>query len=183
MKTKANILLGVTGGIAAYKACDLINMLRKQDYDVRVIMTEHAKQFITPMTLSTLSRHPVMDDMWSERKGDVEHIDIGKWADGLVLYPATFNIIGKFSSGICDDLLSTVFQAIPCDKKRIIFPSMNNIMWENKILQKNISLLKEVYGSEIRIVEPIDGRLACGDVGKGKLVSPPKAVKEIVDFL
>ena len=168
-----NIILGVTGGIACYKACDLITGLRATGYNVRVIMTKHAKEFITPMTLSTLSMHPVMDNMWAERKGYVEHIDVAKWADAFVVYPATANVIAKFANGIADDLLSTVYLALPKDVKRIVFPAANTNMIEHPATIRNIQQLHEdnVFVSDTR-----EAMLACGDRGKGAVLTPRDAV-------
>lgn len=169
-----NIILAVTGGIAAYKACDLINMLRKQGHDIRVIMTENAKQFITPMTLSTLSRHPVMDDMWQERRGSVEHIEVATWAEVFMVYPATANIIGKFANGIADDLLSTVYLALPSTVNKIIYPAMNTNMYGSFAVIRNIEQLRAdgCFVSATR-----EGNLACGTSGVGCLLQPDKALE------
>ena len=169
-----NIIIAVTGGIAAYKACDLINMLRREKHDVRIIMTQHAKSFITPMTLATLSKHPVMDDMWQEIKGTVDHIDVAEWTELFIVYPATANIIGKFAHGIADDLLSTVFLALAKDKQKVIFPAMNTNMYENPIVQKN---LKELASPQCFIAETRTGMLACGVKGRGCLMQPQKAME------
>ena len=168
-----NIILAITGGIAAYKACDLINMLRKEN-DVRVIMTEHAKEFITPLTLATLSRHPVMDNMWEERRGTVDHIEVATWAELFIVYPATANMIGKFANGIADDLLSTVFLALPQTTQKVIFPAMNTNMYENPIVQKNLESLRSY---KCFIGETRTGQLACGTEGKGCLLQPKDAMK------
>lgn len=185
-----NVILGVTGGIAAYKACDLISGLRSSEFDVRVIMTEHAKEFITPLTLATLSRHPVMESMWVERNGSVEHIEVAKWADLFVVYPATANIIAKFANGIADDLLSTVYLALPKDDggrdlaippritEVFIFPAMNTNMLMHPATNRNVSWLRKdgCYVSDTRETE-----LACGDVGKGALLKPKEALGIILD--
>lgn len=169
-----NIILAVTGGIAAYKSCDLVNALRKQGHDVRIIMTEHAKQFITPMTLATLSKHSVMDDMWQERRGTVDHIDVAAWAEIFMVYPATANIIGKFANGIADDLLSTVYLALPVNVKRIIYPAMNTNMYNNQIVRRNIEQLRK---DDCFVSETREGMLACGTEGAGCLVQPNKAIE------
>ena len=175
-----NVLLAVSGGISAYKACDLINILRKQGYDIRVIMTEHAKQFITPMTLSTLSRNPVMDDMWAERKGDVEHIEVAKWANVFVVYPATVNVIAKFANGIADDLLSTVYLALPDKVLKMVFPAANTNMMKHPATVGNIEKLK--YDG-VMVTDTRETELACGDVGKGALLSPKDALMIITNSL
>jgi len=172
-----NVILGVTGGIAAYKSCDLINMLRKDGHDVRVIMTENAKQFITPMTLATLSKHPVMDNMWEERKGTVDHIDVATWAELFVVYPATANIIGKFANGIADDLLSTVFLALPHTTQKVIFPAMNTNMYKNPAVQRNCKTVG-AYVTETRT-----GMLACNVEGEGCLLQPKRAMEILAAWL
>jgi phosphopantothenoylcysteine synthetase/decarboxylase len=179
-KNMKNVLLGVTGGIAAYKACDLINGLKANGYDVRVIMTEHAKEFIAPMTLATLSTHPVMDNMWAEKNGNVEHIDTAKWAEIFVVYPATANIIAKFANGIADDLLSTVYLALPQKVVKIVFLAMNTNMLQHPSTQRNMIQLKkdDVYVSETR-----NAMLACGDVGKGAVLKPRDAINYINEMI
>lgn len=174
-----NVLIGITGGIAAYKACDLVSILRKKGFDVRIIMTHNAEQFITPLTLATLSRHPIMNNMWAERQGKVDHIDIGKWAHVFAVYPATANIIAKFANGIADDLLSTVYLALPRGVKKIIFPAANTNMLEHAATQRNIQRLADdnCFISKTRETE-----LACGDVGKGALMKPSDAA-ELVEAM
>jgi phosphopantothenoylcysteine decarboxylase/phosphopantothenate--cysteine ligase len=171
-----NVILGITGGIAAYKACDLINILKSNGYDVRVIMTQHAKEFITPLTLSMLSNHPVMDDMWSERNGNVEHIDVAKWCNIFVVYPSTVNIIGKFANGIADDLLSTVYLALPDKVQKFIFPAANTCMIESLPVKKNLQTLLS-YG--VFVTGTREAHLACGDLGKGAVLKPKEAVEII----
>jgi phosphopantothenoylcysteine synthetase/decarboxylase len=173
MNYKMHVILGVSGGIAAYKSCDVISGLRSKDFDVRVIMTDNAKQFITPMTLSTLSRHPVMDNMWAERDGKVEHIDVAKWGTVFVVYPATCNIIAKFANGIADDLLSTVYLALPSDVIRIVFPAMNTNMLNNPVTQRNLEQLKR---DGVLVQDTRETELACGDIGKGGVLKARDAV-------
>ena len=171
-----NLILGVSGGIAAYKSCDLIIGLKNIGYDVRVIMTENAKQFITPLSLATLSTHPVMEDMWAERDGKVEHIDIAKWADVFVVYPCTINLMAKFANGIADDLLSTVYLALPNNVVKIVFPSANTNMYEHPASYRNIHQLinDKVYVSATRVT-----KLACGDIGQGAALKP----RDAIDFI
>ena len=171
------ILLGITGGIAAYRACDVINGLRANGHEVRVVMTKNATQFITPLTLSTLSDNEVMLDMWQERKGTVEHIEIAKWADIVLIYPATMNIIAKFASGIADDLLSTVYLALPRNTIKIICPAANTEMYNNTITKQNIQTV--LNGSRVYEFGPIEGKLACGDVGMGQAAKP----RDVVNYV
>jgi phosphopantothenoylcysteine decarboxylase len=173
------VIVCVTGGISAYKACDLIIGLKARGCDVRVIMTENAKQFITTMTLAVLSKHPVMHDMWAERQGTVDHIDVARWADAFVVYPASYDIIGKFANGLADDLLSTVFPALPKHTPKIIFPAMNNFMYHSPALAKNIAFLEENY-FELTVTQTRIGNLACGDQADGCLLHPRDAVNIIL---
>ena len=160
-----NIVLGITGGIAAYKACGIVSFLRNQGANVDVIMTKNACEFITPLTLETLSGNKVIVDMF-ERPDftDVKHISLAKKADLFLIVPATANIIGKVANGIADDMLSTTIMAT---KALVVFaPAMNNGMYENPIFQDNLEKLK-YYG--YKIIEPSVGHLACGYDAKGKL--------------
>lgn len=160
-----NIVVGITGGIAAYKACGIVSFLRNQGANVDVIMTKNACEFITPLTLETLSGNKVIVDML-ERPDftDVKHISLAKKADLFLIVPATANIIGKVANGIADDMLSTTIMAT---KALVVFaPAMNNGMYENPIFQDNLEKLK-YYG--YKIIEPSVGHLACGYDAKGKL--------------
>lgn len=170
-----NIVVGITGGIAAYKACGIVSYLKQQGANVDVIMTENACQFITPLTLETLSGNKVITDMF-ERPDyiDVKHISLAKKADLFLIVPATANIIGKVANGIADDMLSTTIMAT---KSPVIFaPAMNDGMYKNPIVQNNLEKLK-IYG--YRIIEPSVGHLACGYEATGKL---PKN-EEIIDYI
>ncbi|EGT3614671.1 bifunctional phosphopantothenoylcysteine decarboxylase/phosphopantothenate--cysteine ligase CoaBC [Clostridium perfringens] len=165
MKDKKCVVVGVSGGVAVYKALDVISRLRKKDVEVHVIMTKSATEFVTPLSFQSLSQNMVITDMFAEPKAwEIQHISLAKKADLMLIVPATANIIGKVANGIADDMLSTTIMAT---KAPVVFcPAMNTNMYENPIVQRNISLLKEL-GYEF--VEPASGRLACGDEGKGKL--------------
>ena len=170
-----NIVIGVTGGIAAYKACGIVSYLKQQGANVDVIMTQNACKFITSLTLETLSGNKVITDMF-ERPDyiEVKHISLAKKADLFLIVPATANIIGKVANGIADDMLTTTIMAT---RAPIIFvPAMNNGMYENPIVQKNLEKLK-LYG--YKVIEPSVGYLACGCEAKGKL---PKN-EEIIDYV
>ena len=162
---KTCIVLGVTGGIAAYKACELLRLLQKRGMDVYVVMTKHATQFVAPLTFETLSGHPVAVDTF-ERPAtwEVEHIALAKRADLFLIAPATTNIIGKMAHGIADDMLSTTVMATKAPV--MIAPAMNTGMWENTATQQNIAALK---ARGVHVVTPATGHLACGDSGAGKL--------------
>ena len=165
MKDKKCVVVGVSGGVAVYKALDVISRLRKKDVEVHVIMTKSATEFVTPLSFQSLSQNMVITDMFAEPKAwELQHISLAKKADLMLIVPATANIIGKVANGIADDMLSTTIMAT---KAPVVFcPAMNTNMYENPIVQRNISLLKEL-GYEF--IEPASGRLACGDEGKGKL--------------
>ena len=160
-----NVVLGVTGGIAAYKSLDIVSTLRKMGINVYVIMTKNAEEFVRPLSFQSLSHNLVYDDMFGELKEfDINHISLAKKADILVVAPATYNIIGKVASGICDDLLSTTIAAT---KAPVYFAlAMNTNMLENPILQGNINKLKNLG---YNFIESAEGVLACGDTGRGKL--------------
>ncbi len=165
MSCKKNVVIGVTGGIAAYKALDVISKLKKNGFEVDVIMTESAKEFISPLTFQILSQNMVNSDMFCEPKAwEIKHISLAKKADLVLIVPATANIIGKVAHGIADDLLSTTIMAT---KAPVVFaPAMNTNMYENSIVQDNMGkLIKFGY----KFIYPASGRLACGDEGEGKL--------------
>lgn len=160
-----NVVIGVCGGIAAYKTCELVRSLKKAGHEVNVIMTKHATEFVTPLTFRTLSHNPVTVDMFEEpEKWEVEHIALAKRADVFVIAPASLNVIGKVANGIGDDMLTTTITATTAPV--LFVPAMNTNMYNNKILQKNIEVLKS-FG--YHFMEPDTGFLACKDVGKGRL--------------
>jgi phosphopantothenoylcysteine decarboxylase/phosphopantothenate--cysteine ligase len=173
--TAKTILLGVTGGIACYKAAELVRLLVQQGLTVYVIMTKSAMEFVTPLTFQTLSGHPVATELFSlTEESQIGHIRLADQADLVVIAPATANIVGKIAAGIADDLLTTVVQATTA--KVLIVPSMNVHMYENPILQENIRKLVSLgYG----FMEPAEGYLACGYDGKGRLPEPHDIVEEI----
>lgn len=173
-----NILLGVTGGIAAYQTANLIGMLRERLADVRVIMTRHATQFITPLTLETISGHPVSVEMFAEKShSGIEHILLGRMADMVVIAPATANFIGKIANGIADDLLTTTIMAVKAPV--VICPAMNENMWLNPIVQQNVEKLK---GLGYQFVEPEYGEMACGGEGWGRLARLDKIVACLIQI-
>lgn len=163
-----NIILGVTGSIAAYKAADIVNILTNDGYNVDVIMTKGGTAFITPLTLQTLSKNRVYTDVFQEDyPSEIKHISLAKKADLLLVAPASADVVGKMANGIADDMLTSVILAIR-NIPRIIAPAMNTNMYENPIVKSNLKKLK-AYGYEI--IEPKEARLACGDLGKGALAS------------
>ena len=170
------IVLGVTGSISAYKAADIANRLHKDGHEVHVVMTEGAQEFITPLTLQTLSKNKVHADEFEEYDPTiVKHIDLAGNADVVLIAPATANIIGKIACGIADDLLTAVTMAAANQAQVIIAPAMNTNMYENPIVQENIEKLK---GLGYKLIEPKDSHLACGTTGKGALAD----VDDIIAF-
>ncbi len=171
-----NILLGVTGGIAAYKAADLCSRLVKQHAGVDVIMTKNATQFITPLTFESLChRKTVTDTFDRNHPWEVEHIALAEKADCVVIAPATANIIAKFAYGLADDMLTTTVLACTCPK--ILVPAMNTHMYENPVVQDNLERLRQ-YGWHI--LEPATGHLACGTNGKGKMPEPETILQHVL---
>lgn len=173
-----NILLGVTGGIAAYKSANIVSMLKKKGYNVKVIMSENATKIITPLTLETLSKERVYVDMWDKTPHfEVEHISLAEWADVVLVAPATYNIVGKVANGIADDMLSTVISATT---KPVFFAlAMNVNMYNNPILKENINKLKK-YG--YRFIDSDEGFLACNVNAKGRLKDEKEIVKILEDY-
>lgn len=173
------VVLGVSGGIACYKACEIVSALKKMNCEVDVIMTKHAKEFVSPLTFETLSARPVVSDMFvREREWEVEHIALAKKADVFVVAPATANVIAKIAGGIADDMLTTTILAAKCTK--IICPAMNTNMYDSDENQNNLAILKS---RGFIIIEGVSGRLACGDIGKGKLAPVEDIVNEIKNVL
>lgn len=162
------IVLGVSGGIAAYKAAQLASDFSKTAAEVHVIMTKNAAQFIAPITFETLTNHRVSIDTFDRNfEYNVEHVSLAKKADVFLVAPATANVIAKMAAGIADDMLTTTVLAASCQK--IVAPAMNTGMYDNPITQRNLQILKD-YG--VQIIEPASGWLACGDVGRGRMPNP-----------
>lgn len=172
-----NILVGVTGGIAAFKSASIVSLLKKKGYNVKVVMTENATNIIGPLTLETLSKNRVYVDMWDKNPHyEVEHISLADWADIVLIAPATYNIIGKVANGIADDMLSTILSAVALRKPVFFALAMNVNMYENPILNENIDKLK-AYG--YRFIDTNEGLLACNYEAKGRMKEP----EEIVDII
>ncbi len=170
------ILLGISGGIAAYKSASLASMLVKSGAEVRVIMTEHAVNFINPITFETLTGHKCITDTFDRNfEFKVEHVALAQKADAIIVAPATANIIAKLAHGIADDMLTTTILASKAPK--LIAPAMNTGMYENPITQDNLNLLQK-YGMEV--ISPADGYLACGDSGPGKMPEPETLYEHIL---
>ena len=174
-----HIVIGISGGIAAYKTLSLIRLFKKNGYEVRVTATRNALQFVTPLTIETLSQNRLYTDMFdTQRTLEVEHISMAEWADALVVAPATANIIAKFSHGIADDALSTLFLAVK--KPVFIAPAMNSNMFGNIAVQQNIATLQE---RGCHILSPNDGFLACGTTGSGRMQEPEEIFDTVDEYL
>lgn len=173
------VVLGVTGSVAAYKACDIISRLKKHDIDVRVILTKAGTEFITPLALESLSHAPVVTDMFSrETPWEIEHIALAKRADCFLVAPASANFIGKAAAGIADDMLTTTVMATKAPV--LVAPAMNSNMYLNEQVQENIKKLKE---RGYQFIEPSTGLLACGDTGVGRLAEIEKIVETVLQRL
>lgn len=176
MLTGKTVVVGVTGGIAAYKTAYLVSALKKQGANVHVIMTEHATEFVSPLTFETLSGNRCIKNMFdNDYEYDVKHISLAKAADLIMVAPATANFIAKAAHGIADDMLTTVVLAAKCPK--YVSPAMNTAMYENPATQRNLEILRN---DGWKIVEPASGLLACGDEGKGKMPEPQELLQHIL---
>ncbi len=161
------LVLGIGGGIAAYKAPDLVRRLRERGHDVRCVLTANAGRLVAKDALATVSGSPVRDTLWHD--GGIEHIDLPRWAEGLLVAPATADLLGKFAHGIADDLLTTLFLALEPQKPVWLCPAMNTVMWEKPQVQGNLKLLIE---RGARTIGPVGGNLACGENGMGAMSDP-----------
>ncbi len=174
-----NVVLGVSGGIAVYKACEIVSRLKKLGANVDVIMTDHATEFVTPLTFQTLAKSAVVLNPFEPVKEfDINHISLAKKADVFLIAPATANVIAKFAQGIADDMLSTTYLASTAHK--IVCPAMNVNMYEDEQTQKNMQTLRS---RGVQFVDATVGMLACGDVGKGRMAEPVDIVKAVEDYL
>ncbi len=179
MLKNKNIIVGICGGISAYKVVDVVSRLKKQNATVTVIMTENATKFVSPLTLRAISHEPVITDMFAEPDNwDTEHISLAQKADLFVVAPATANMLGKIAGGVADDMLTTTIMAT--NAPVLFVPAMNTGMYENPIVQENIIKLKQ-HG--YKIMEPDTGLMACGTSGKGRLPEPQQIIKEILEIL
>ena len=170
------IILGVTGGIAAYKSAALASLLIKSGADVQVIMTEHAREFIAPLTFEALTNRRCLTDTFDRNhEYSTEHVALAKEADAVIVAPATANVIAKFAHGIADDMLTTTVLA--CDCPKLVAPAMNTRMYENPVTQTNLEILRKF---DMTVIEPAKGRLACGDVGAGKMPEPEELLQYVL---
>lgn len=175
------ILLAVTGSIAAYKVADLTSQLSKLDYDIHILMTDSATQFITPLTLQVLSKNPVHIDVMEEKLAErINHIDLGKETDLFIVVPASANTIAKLANGLADNMVTATALALPTHIPKLIAPAMNTKMYDNPITQRNLTTLKEIGYREIT---PKSALLACGDIGRGALADLETIIQTIKESL
>ena len=179
MKTKnKKILVVIGGGISAYKSLDLIRLLKKDNFDIKIVLTKSGKQFVTPLSLVSLSGGKVYENLFDvENESKIDHIALSRWSDLILVVPATANIISKLSQGKAEDLASTIILA--SNKDIILVPAMNVRMWSHKATQENCKKLI-TYG--YKFIGPTEGQMACGEFGKGKMLSPKKILKEVKDY-
>jgi phosphopantothenoylcysteine decarboxylase/phosphopantothenate--cysteine ligase len=176
---RTRVLLGVTGGIAAYKSPDLVRRLAERGADVQVAMTAAAKQFVTPLTLQAVSGHPTRDDLWdSAAEAAMGHIELARWAELVLVAPASANFLARLAHGQADDLLSTL--CLATDAPIAVAPSMNRLMWANPATQANIATLRE---RGIAILGPAEGDQACGEVGPGRMLEPAELAQRALELL
>lgn len=176
---RPRVALGVTGGIAAYKAAEIVRGLIKAGCDVHVLMTEHAQRFITPLTLQTLSGNRVITDDWDLSQGaDIQHITLTRGLDLFLIAPATANVLARMAHGLADDFLTTFHLAVTAPV--VVAPAMNVWMWEHPATRANLEILK---GRGVRVIDPGVGDLACGDEGVGRMAEPAAIVSEALALL
>ncbi|HET8946118.1 MAG TPA: flavoprotein [Candidatus Polarisedimenticolia bacterium] len=173
------IALGVSGGIAAYKAAEIVRGLRRGGAEVHVLMTRNARRFITPLTLETLSGHRVLSDPWRRAAGsDIEHITLARGLDLMVVAPATADVLAKLAHGLADDFLSTFHLAVTAPV--VVAPAMNVWMWEHPATRANLQTLRQ---RGVQVIDPVAGELACGDEGIGRMAEPETIVAALFDRL
>ncbi len=176
---KKRILLIITGSIAAYKCLDLIRLLKKKEYDVTCVLTKAGEQFVTPLSVASISGNAVYSDIFSLKdEAEMGHIRLSREADLIIVAPASADIIAKMANGFANDLASTILMA--ADKPVMVAPAMNIKMWENKALQRN---LKQIKADGAIVIGPASGELACGEIGEGRMVEPDEIFAAVEKFL
>jgi len=183
-KKNLNILIGITGGIASYKSCVLVRLLIKGGYSVKVMMTEAATKFVSPLVFQELSQNPVYVDMFQEKGVDsfsLQHISLSRWAQFCVIAPLSANTLSKIAYGICDNLLTTVVLALGKGTKVLLAPAMNENMWKNPIIAENIKKLKKI--KKYSLMPPQKGELVCGVYGEGRMSEPKDIYSKVISLL
>lgn len=179
---KANVLVGVCAGIAAYKTCEMVRCLVQDNYSVKVMMTPSAGKFVTPLTFQTLSRNPVYSDMFVVLgEESLRHISLAQWPDICLIAPLSANTLSKITCGLCDNLLTTVICALPEGTPVLLAPAMNENMWKNAVIQDNLNKLVKL--KKHIILNPQKGELACGVDGEGRMMEPTDILKQLKSVL
>lgn len=176
-----NILVGVCGGISSYKTCELVRLLKKNKFSVKVVMTEAATKFVAPLAFQTLSENPAYTEMFIPAREGVEHISLAQWADLCVIAPLSANTLSKIAHGICDNLLATVICALPKKTKVVCAPAMNENMWNNPFIQENTKKLKKQ--KQYILMAPEKGELACDIYGAGRMPEAEVIFKKIKEAI
>ena len=179
-----NILVGITGGISSYKSCELIRLFIKSGYSIKVMMTESATKFVSPLVFQELSQNPVYVNMFQEKGVDpffIQHISLSQWADICLIAPTSANTLSKIACGICDNLLTTVVLALGENKKVLFVPAMNENMWKNPMIVDNVKKLETI--KKYFIMPPQKGELACGVYGEGRMPEVKDIYKLVVQIL
>lgn len=172
------ILLGVSGSIAAYKACELVSLLKKGNHEVRVVMTQSATRLVGPTTFEALSENPVLLDTFTGVTSTMDHIQWAKWAERVVVAPLSANMLGKLACGLADDALSTLMMAVPRGVPVVVAPAMNTEMWFHPVVQRNLGWLEQL--GRYTVVAPVEKRLACGDIGVGAMADVGEIFSRVV---
>ena len=181
-KKGKNILVGICGGIASYKSCELVRLLIKDGHSVKVMMTDAATKFVSGLVFQELSKNSVYLDMFNLIKEEnIKHISLAQWADLCVVAPASANTLSKIASGICDNLLTTVICALPLHTKVLFVPAMNECMWQNPIIVQNVKKLEKI--KNYLIMSPKKGELACGAYGQGRMPQVTDIYRKIKSLL
>ncbi len=178
----ARILIGVTGGISAYKTLDIIRQLSKNGQDVRVILTENAQKFVTPLTVRTLAQNAVYIDGAEWNHSNLTHIELSKWADLVLIAPLTANTLAKIAHGFADNLLTSLILALHTNIPLLIAPAMNTQMWKQSVTQDNLLRTRTFYPS-MTCIDPREAELACGDVGVGAMAETEKILSQIENLI
>jgi len=181
---RPKVLIGITGGIAAYKTLEVVRLLVKSGVEVRTVLTENGARFVTPLSLETLSGHPVATDMFCPRReSSIEHVELGLWPDAVAIAPATANFLGKWAGGIADDLLSTVMLALRPGVPIVLAAAMNTRMWNHPAVQRNLQVLRSDHGPHLREVGPQEKLLACGELGMGAMAEPADIAAALISLV
>lgn len=178
------VVIGVTGGIAAYKAADLVSPLRSLGCEIRVAMTRAATRFVTPLTFASLTGHSVLSDEFGpEIDPSIPHIAWARWADAVVVAPATADFLSRLANGAADDSLTSLLLALEPEKPVVLAPAMNTVMWENAFVRANLERIAAIGGARFSIVPPVEKRLACGEIGAGGLAAVDEIVARVREVL